>query len=101
MGADESPRRMCWFRRYRRQHYAREWLLLLFFLNIFWNECVLRATAGKSFFDPALVLIALYSFVAALLLYSLCCFLPRRVGAVVQTVLYRSVILENRDLPNS
>ena len=35
MGADESPRRMCWFRRYRRQHYAREWLLLLFFLNIF------------------------------------------------------------------
>ena len=88
MGADESPRRMCWFRRYRRQHYAREWLLLLFFLNIFWNECVLRATAGKSFFDPALVLIALYSFVAALLLYSLCCFLPRRAGAVVQTVLY-------------
>lgn len=93
MGADESPRRMCWFRRYRRQHYAREWLLLLFFLNIFWNECVLRATTGKSFFDPVLILIALYSFVAALLLYSLCCFLPRRVGAVVQTVLYYLVFI--------
>lgn len=65
-------------RRLKTQKVAGEWLLLFFWLYLFWNESVVRLTTGRRFWTSGLLLTALFTLVAALVLYCLCSLLPGR-----------------------
>ena len=50
----------------QKKHFARESLLLIFWLYIFWSECVVRATTNRTFWTNGLIVTALFSLVAVL-----------------------------------
>lgn len=71
---------------FRRKHYAREWLLLFFWLYICWCEVIVRATSAQFFWTIGLVPMLLFSAVAALLLYPLCSVFSQRVNRVLELI---------------
>ena len=73
-------------RGFRRKHYAREWLLLFFWLYICWCEVIVRATSAQFFWTIGLVPMLLFSAVAALLLYPLCSVFSPRVNRVLELI---------------
>lgn len=77
----------------RRTHLSREWLLPIFWLYIFWSECVVRATTNKAFWTNGLIVAALFSVAAALIVYALCSVFPKRVNRVMELVCVYALLL--------
>ena len=71
-------------RDFRQKHCAREWLLLFFWGYLLWCEVVVRYFSAQFFFTIGLVPTALFSAVAALVLYTLCSVFPQRVDRVLE-----------------
>lgn len=74
---------MCGF---RQKHYAREWLLLYFWLYLCWCEVIVRINSAQFFWTIGLVPTALFSAVAAMLLYVLCSVFSGRVNRVLELI---------------
>lgn len=79
------------FHNLRQKRHARQWLILLFWLYLFWCECIVRSDTGKQFWTSSLFLVALFTLVGALALYSLCSLFPRRANRVVERILVIAV----------
>ena len=77
----------------QKKHFAREWLLPIFWLYIFWSECVVRATTNRTFWTNGLIVTALFSLVAALIVYGLCSVFTRRVNRVIERVCVFGLLL--------
>lgn len=71
-------------RDFRQKHCAREWLLLFFWGYLLWCEVVVRYFSAQFFFTIGLIPTALFSAVAALVLYTLCSVFPQRVDRVLE-----------------
>ena len=71
-------------RDFRQKSCAREWLLLFFWGYLLWCEVIVRYYSAQFFFTIGLVPMALFSVVAALVLYTLCSVFPRRVCRVLE-----------------
>ena len=77
----------------QKKHFAREWLLPIFWLYIFWSECVVRATTNRTFWTNGLIVTALFSLVAALIVYGLCSVFTRRVNRVIERICVFGLLL--------
>ena len=71
---------------FRQKHYAREWLLLYFWLYLCWCEVIVRINSAQFFWTIGLVPTALFSAVAAMLLYVLCSVFSGRVNRVLELI---------------
>lgn len=71
---------------FRQKHYAREWLLLFFWLDLCWCEGIVRANSAQFFWTIGVVPTLLFSAVAALLLYAVCSAFPQRVNRVLELI---------------
>ena len=71
-------------REFRQKSCTREWLLLFFWCDLLWCETVVRFYSAQFFFTIGVVPTALFSAVAALVLYTLCSVFPRRVCRVLE-----------------
>lgn len=78
---------------WRKKRLAREWLLPIFWLYIFWSECVVRATTNRPFWANGLMVTALFSLVAALIVYGLCSVFPKRVNRVIEHICVFGLLL--------
>lgn len=74
-------------RGFRQKHYAREWLLLFFWLYLCWCEGIVRANSAQFFWTIGIVPTILFSAVAALLLFTLCSVFPQRANRVLELIL--------------
>lgn len=73
-------------REFRQKHYAREWLLLFFWLYLCWCEGIVRINSAQFFWTIGLLTTALFSAVAAMLLYVLCSVFSQRVNRVLELI---------------
>ena len=73
-------------RGFRQKHYAREWLLLFFWLYLCWCEGIVRINSAQFFWTIGLLTTALFSAVAAMLLYVLCSVFSQRVNRVLELI---------------
>ncbi len=72
--------------RLRRNRFKREWLILVFWAYLIWNELVVRSTTNKAFWTDSLILIVLFSLVAALILYTLCSLFSTKVNRILERI---------------
>ena len=73
-------------RDFRQKHYAREWLLLYFWLYLCWCEVIVRINSAQFFWTIGLIPTALFSGVAAMLLYVPCSVFSQRVNRVLELI---------------
>lgn len=73
-------------RGFRQKHHAREWLLLFFWLYLCWCEGIVRINSAQFFWTIGLLMTALFSAVAAMLLYVLCSVFSQRVNRALELI---------------
>ena len=80
-------------RGFRQKHYAREWLLLFFWLYLCWCEGMVRINSAQFFWTIGLLTTALFSAVAAMLLYVLCSVFSQRVNRVLELIVCYGLLI--------
>lgn len=80
-------------REFRQKHYAREWLLLFFWLYLCWCEGIVRINSAQFFWTIGLLTTALFSAVAAMLLYVLCSVFSQRVNRVLERIVCYGLLI--------
>lgn len=78
---------------FRQKHYAREWLLLFFWLYLCWCEGIVRINSAQFFWTIGLLTTALFSAVAAMLLYVLCSVFSQRVNRVLELIVCYGLLI--------
>lgn len=80
-------------RGFRQKHHAREWLLLFFWLYLCWCEGIVRINSAQFFWTIGLLTTALFSAVAAMLLYVLCSVFSQRVNRVLELIVCYGLLI--------
>ena len=80
-------------REFRQKHYAREWLLFFFWLYLCWCEGIVRINSAQFFWTIGLLTTALFSAVAAMLLYVLCSVFSQRVNRVLELIVCYGLLI--------
>ncbi len=80
-------------RGFRQKHHAREWLLLFFWLYLCWCEGIVRINSAQFFWTIGLLMTALFSAVAAMLLYVLCSVFSQRVNRVLELIVCYGLLI--------